>query len=104
MGERVSLNGQVDVVKEMYEEAENKKRLKDDRAVKQVFVSQKERIEHLEALLSIREATADIDIYSLDYIEESSSKDTISISLLSDIHIDEVVKPESVMNLNKYNP
>ena len=58
----------------------------------------------LEDTLAIREATANVEIYELKPLGKASGKETISISLFSDFHCDEVVLPESVMGLNEYNP
>ena len=58
----------------------------------------------LEETLGIKQATADVEIYELKPLEKSGGKETVSISLFSDFHCDEVVLPESVMGKNEYNP
>ena len=58
----------------------------------------------LEETLNLRKSTADVEIYELKPLEKSGGKETVSISLFSDLHCDEVVLPESVMGKNEYNP
>lgn len=61
------------------------------------------RVIELENLLDIKEKTADIEFYKIAPMKSIHSE-TISISLLSDIHIEEVVLRDSVLGMNEFNP
>ena len=84
--------------KEVEREKRKERQLKDERDYLL------KRNTNLEDTLGIREATANVEIYELKPLGTSSRKETVSISLFSDFHCDEVVLPESVMGLNEYNP
>lgn len=58
----------------------------------------------LEEVLRLRQATENLEIYDIKPSPGSMGKETISISLLSDVHIEEVVLPDSVLGLNSFNP
>lgn len=58
----------------------------------------------LEEVLRLRQATENLEIYNIKPSGGSMGKETISISLLSDVHIEEVVLPDSVLGLNSFNP
>jgi len=48
----------------------------------------------LEEVLRLRQATENLEIYDIKPSAGSMGKETISISLLSDVHIEEVVLPD----------
>ena len=58
----------------------------------------------LEEILSLRQATENVEVYDIHPTKNSLGKETVSISLLSDVHIEEVVTADSVLGLNSYNP
>lgn len=62
-------------------------------------------IKELEDIIQTRETCA-AEVYQIKPIirPDSGKSASIVISLLSDIHAEETVKPESVMGLNEYNP
>ena len=77
---------------------------KQDNLVKQERDFLLKKTEELESILELRRETESVEIYELKPIEKSGGKETVSISLFSDLHCDEVVLPESVMGKNEYNP
>lgn len=88
----------------LQEKLDGQRVAKEDKSLEVLIKQQREEIEKLQGIINIRKETSDIEIYSIDFDTKPTSKDTVSISLLSDIHIDEVVNKESVLNLNEYNP
>lgn len=58
----------------------------------------------LEEVLRLRQATENVEVYEIKPSSGSMGKETISISLLSDVHIEEVVLSDSVLGLNSFNP
>lgn len=66
--------------------------------------SKEARIEELESILDIR-SNSNVEVYELAKKSEIHEKSkSIVICLLSDVHIEETVEPETVLNLNSYNP
>lgn len=63
-----------------------------------------EKVDQLSALLEIKNSSLPVEAYELIPKNESnSSKETVAIACLSDIHIEEAVLLESIMHLNEYN-
>ena len=62
-------------------------------------------IAELEAIIKTRE-NCSAEVYQIQPTSNPNSGKSIStvIALLSDVHGDEIVKPETVMGLNEYNP
>ncbi len=79
------------------------KKKKEDKILKKQKDYLLKRNSFLEDTLSIKKATSDIEIYELSPTKTSIGKETVSISLFSDFHCDEVVTLESVMGKNEYN-
>lgn len=66
--------------------------------------SKNARIEELEAILDIKQ-NSNVEVYELSQKSDSDHrKKSVAICLLSDVHIEETVEPETVLNLNSYNP
>lgn len=106
---RTMANAKLPIAETDYQQivADKKEAVKDKRKESQI----KGQIDYLlkrnavlEDTLAIKEATANVEIYELKPLSKSSGKETVSISLFSDFHCDEVVLSESVMGLNEYNP
>ena len=72
--------------------------------LKRKIVKQQEEIDRLNCILDIRRNTHDIFVYDIVQDSVTTKSETISISLLSDIHIEETVDSNSVLGLNEYNP
>lgn len=71
--------------------------------LKEALVNKQDEVEALQSILDIKNATSNIKPYEIKLEHEPTSKDTVSISLFSDWHCDEVVEAESVMFKNEYN-
>lgn len=93
-----------DVDKRVIERKRELDSKKQDDLVKQERDFLLKKTEELESILELRRETESVEIYELKPIEKSGGKETVSISLFSDLHCDEVVLPESVMGKNEYNP
>lgn len=93
-----------DVDKRVIERKRELDSKKQDNLVKQERDFLLKKTEELESILELRRETESVEIYELKPIEKSGGKETVSISLFSDLHCDEVVLPESVMGKNEYNP
>lgn len=93
-----------DVDKRVIERKRELNSKKQDNLVKQERDFLLKKTEELESILELRRETESVEIYELKPIEKSGGKETVSISLFSDLHCDEVVLPESVMGKNEYNP
>lgn len=65
--------------------------------------STKEQLEELTKLLDIKNEAIKFESYELVPSSTSTSKDTVAIACLSDVHIEEEVTLESTMHLNSYN-
>lgn len=61
------------------------------------------RIEELEALLEIKNGSSVVEIHDIAPCSKSTQSESVAIVLLSDAHIEEEVKSESVLGLNEYN-
>jgi len=81
----------------------NKRVERQSRELREALMSREEEIERLQNILDIRQSTASIKPYEIKFDHKPTSKETVSISLFSDWHCDEVVEPESVMFKNEYN-
>lgn len=77
---------------------------RENTSLKKILEDKQNEILSLNEALSIRDLSRDVDFYKIQFNQEPSSKETVSISLLSDIHGDETVERESVLGLNEYNP
>lgn len=86
------------------EKIEESKIAKEARIYKKAVDDKQNRIDHLEAILKLREQTSNIEVYDISSTPKHIGAETIPIALLSDIHIEEVVLPDSVLGLNEYNP
>lgn len=93
-----------DVDKRVIERKRELDSKKQDYLIKQERDFLLKKTEELESILELRRETESVEIYELKPIEKSGGKETVSISLFSDLHCDEVVLPESVMGKNEYNP
>lgn len=93
-----------DVDKRVIERKRELDSKKQDYLIKQERDFLLKKTEELESILELRRETESVEMYELKPIEKSGGKETVSISLFSDLHCDEVVLPESVMGKNEYNP
>jgi hypothetical protein len=89
---------------EVIKRANAHKKQRQQKEVEKTIVLQDDRIKELEAILDIREATSHIEIIPINVSCGIGQSGTTSISLLSDVHIEEVVKSASVLGKNEYNP
>lgn len=100
----VSMPNKESVTFDTLNKARENKRKKDEQELKSALIEQQEEIDRLNDILDLRQSTSSVEIYELKPNVSSHGKETISISLFSDFHCDEVVLPESVMGKNEYNP
>lgn len=68
------------------------------------LLKQESKIEELQRALDIRSLASVADVYELRFDKVQTSKNTVAIALLSDIHFEETVKPENMVGLNAYSP
>lgn len=57
----------------------------------------------IKEIIRLREESKDIVLYDLAPIKATHNSDSISVSLLSDVHIDEMVTKDSTLGKNEYN-
>ena len=81
-----------------------RKETEDTNAFKRELLKQQEEIDRLNGILDIRKNTHDVFVYDIVRDSVTTKSETVSISLLSDIHIEETVDSDSVLGLNEYNP
>jgi len=70
--------------------------------------NKQEELYKLEEILQLRQESSNVEIYKIETNNKeqkipTGNSETVTISLFSDLHCDEVVKPESVMFKNEYN-
>jgi len=66
--------------------------------------SERREFENLKTIMDAREASANVELYKIEQPESDGTSQSIPIFLLSDIHFEEIIKKESVLGLNEYNP
>ena len=93
-----------DYAADVYKKHKEKETKKKQESIEKELISKKNRVEELEKILDIKESTSHIEITPIVIHKGSGNSETTSISLLSDVHIEEVVKAESVLGKNEYNP
>lgn len=66
--------------------------------------SERKEFETLKNIMDAREASASVELYKIEQPKSDGTSQSIPIFLLSDIHFEEIIKKESVLGLNEYNP
>lgn len=66
--------------------------------------SERNELETLKGILDIRDGSNNVKIYDIKATTESNVSESVPIFLLSDVHFEEVIKKESVLGMNEYNP
>lgn len=92
------------IIAKVFESAKRKKEIDKADVYKKELIQQQVEIDRLKDILRIRKNTQDIFIYDILRDATSTKSETVSISLLSDIHIEEMVDSNNVLGLNEYNP
>lgn len=95
------MRAEKDVVSEQKEKIKQKQEISTNNSERDFLLK---KIILQEEILGIRAATENVKIYDIVPKSSAMGKETISISLLSDVHIEEVVLSDSVLGLNQYNP
>lgn len=66
--------------------------------------SERTELEALKDILDIREGSNNVKIYDIKPTTKNNVSESVPIFLLSDVHFEEVIKKESVLGMNEYNP
>ena len=65
---------------------------------------EREEYEELKQIMDVRDKSAKVEIYKIENKESDSERSSIPVFLLSDVHYEEIIRKESVLGKNEYNP